>query len=276
MKRLLLLPIVLGSLLCQAQDIGLFSAKSPYDWEANGYRHVGEGALEELLRIMPYEIYPDFSSAFEYIDRFHLIDIDKDGVDEVLYNGYTGGEGEGVLIFRKVNGAYQYVSSWTGRVVDLHGEEGTHLVLLDYACCAGYVDHLTYLEYLPGEGRFRITEDYAAMGNSLIDYQSIEPVRFEVIQESYNMRDSPNIKTGLREMDLPYMPIDGQNIVTVYHQGDKGTALAEWEDDTGRVWWLVVMDDTPNRNNSLFYGGNNDYKHYKAIGWMSSRYLRPL
>jgi len=101
----------------------------------------------------------------------------------------------------------------------------------------------------------------------------MNPVRFEIQNSPYNLRNSPEIITGLKEDYYDYTPINEQNITASYKAGDKGTAYAESTDSTGRIWWLVVMDVKPTSGESLYYEGNNEFENYKPIGWISSRYV---
>lgn len=245
-----------------------------FNWEENGYSPIDQQTLELLKPILPAFTYPDTDPRSP--EAFFFIDIDSDGTNEVIYNGCNGGEGDMLKIFRKSGDFYINTQTFMGRVSDV-AYEGKYasFQVYDYSCCAGYVNHYITLDYMSDTGDYIITKDYALIDGSVKDYQPIAPVSVVVENKGYNMRDKPAI-FNYTDNGVPFDPIEGQNIVAQFKKGDTGTALAEWADETGRVWWLVVMDRMPDKDSSIFYSGNNDHEVYKPVGWMSSRFLKVL
>lgn len=97
--------------------------------------------------------------------------------------------------------------------------------------------------------------------------------RFVVRNDKYKLREQPVIddKHDEQESDFEGMPIYG-NALAEFGKGSKGEAIAEKPDETGRVWWFVIMDGDAKVEYDRFYG---DQKASKA-GWMSSRFLEVL
>lgn len=110
------------------------------------------------------------------------------------------------------------------------------------------------------------------------------PRPFVVENSVYSLRSTPRIdpdpgwqpspaerfggSPALAGMDGPW-EVEG-NRLAVYERGARGVALASATDDTGRVWWYVLMSpDTPPAEPR--FGGP-----VSLGGWMSSRFLEAV
>jgi hypothetical protein len=63
------------------------------------------------------------------------------------------------------------------------------------------------------------------------------------------------------------------HFLAIYSKGSTGTAIAKHIDQSGRLWWFVVMDHYKKPSRSLFAPRNHNMISYKSTGWMSSRFL---
>lgn len=260
---------------CFSQDLNYFN----YDkqdwtlWEDSKVTSDFLTANKEILENFPY--YDLLNSVEEHQSDFHLVDIDNDNINELIYNGWSGGEGELVIIYKRINHKYIKQQVFFGRILDLKkSSTGIELVVLDYSCCAGYVDHVEVFRYNFVSKQFEIINDIAKLRETEIPSQLIKPIRFEIVNTPYYLRYSPEILTDLDKAYLDFDPIEGQNIAAIYEAGDRGIAYAESTDSTGRIWWLVIMDQLPDNDKYLYYEGNNDYEYYRPVGWISSKYLK--
>ena len=100
----------------------------------------------------------------------------------------------------------------------------------------------------------------------------IEPILFEVKNEMYYLRLAPVIDNEKMNYEIN---IKG-NVIAEYGLGAKGYALAEKKDDTGRIWWFVIMLNNNLPIKSMFSEGSNNENKFYSIGWMSSRYLEEV
>ncbi len=273
MNKLLLLFIIFYCHNLSAQNLELFDSSRKFNWEQVESIPLDTSTLKSIYPIVVNKPFRDLKTLINAVDLFHFIDLNKDGVNEIIYNGWTGGEGEMIHVLWENDQKFELRQTIMGRIVELNPSSSkAKMTVLDYACCAGYIDHLTCFEL--NERLFKITNDYAYPFYKFEDINLIEPVQFEVQRDPYNLRLNPEIQQNLDPNDYPFDLIQNQNIAAIFTTGDTGTALAEKTDETGRIWWLVVMDNAPKYPNTIFYRGNNDYELYKPIGWMSSRYLK--
>ncbi|QSE98675.1 hypothetical protein [Fulvivirga lutea] len=86
---------------------------------------------------------------------------------------------------------------------------------------------------------------------------------FEVTQPKYRLRLTPEISN--------------ENVICELTTGDKGMALAQKTDSTGRVWYYAMIDNNiPKNTNEFYYIDSNSPEGLaqKMYGWISSRYLK--
>lgn len=275
--RLFLVAIFLIS-FSRGYSQDLSNLESEFSWAQVELRSFDSTDLERIFPVIKNLPFRTKSDALNHLDFFHLIDFNNDYRIDVLYNGWTGGEGEMLQIIENSGDKFEIIQTIYGSVQDLRFKNNkiTEIEILDYACCAGYVDHLQ-LWKKDGTTNFIGVNDLALIVGTYIPSDQFEnPIKFRVINDRYNMRIEPEIK-NLKENSNDFDPIDGQNISASFTTGDTGTAIAKKVDETGRVWWLVIMDMMPNPQfPKLFYEGNNDIFSYKPVGWISSRYVEKI
>ena len=256
------------------QNLSLFDYKYKMDWEKYETEKVSTELIESIFETIKGNPYPELKYFLQNIDDFHLVDIDGDNENEIVYNGFNGSEGEMILILNLSKSGYKITLKVFGRLVDISSNKTpSEFTVLDYACCAGYVTHLETFQYKEKLETFEIVKSLAKIDETVFPKTQIEPIKFKIVNEKYNLRYSPEIVTGLKSGSFDFDPIENQNIVAVYGAGDTGKAIAESTDETGRVWWFVIMDNYPDKSKSIFYKGNNKFEKYNPVGWISSRFV---
>jgi hypothetical protein len=275
MRTTITLICIMISLASFSQDLKYFDSKNKLDWSQFESVEVTIDLLESNFDFLKNNPYPELEYIIKNLDKFHLLDIDNDQVNELIYNGWNGGEGEMIVIYKLKDGYYKEHQRFFGRIKDIRKTEINliRFIVYDYACCAGYVDNMETFDFNPISKQFDIVGSIAKIDETSLPSDWIEPIRFEIKNTPYNLRYSPEIITGLKNGEYDFSPINGQNITASYKAGDKGIAYAESTDSTGRVWWFVIMDSKPDSGESLYYDGNNKFDDYKPIGWISSRYV---
>lgn len=276
MKILIPVIFVLIQLSCFSQDFNYFDFEKRFDWSP--YEQVSTEILKSNFKLFEEKPYSELQHLLDNKDKFHLLDIDNDQVNEVVYNGWNGGEGEMVVIFKLTDNQLVEVENFYGRILAIRKNEmnQTRFIVYDFACCAGYVDHLQTFDFNPKTNLFEIQSALAKINYTDIPEVWLEPFRFEIQKTPYNLRYSPEI-LKVRAQDSPfYDPIKGENIAAIFQAGNKGTAYAESIDSTGRLWWFVAMDEMPKSGEVIYYDGNNDFENYQPIGWISSKYVEIL
>lgn len=78
----------------------------------------------------------DFRIDGDYLDNFHLLDLDGDKDADLIFEGFecAGLSSKTVIIYLNKNNRYEKVIYASGRVAELHA--GAELTLYKYPCCA--------------------------------------------------------------------------------------------------------------------------------------------
>lgn len=205
---------------------------------------------------------------------FHVLDINNDGLLDVAYSGVYA---EGTATFFYLNKGLKHEQSdmIPGEVVRIERlplsnylEIKTHL----RPCCVGSVHtHSIYLVHSNNGLKVSNLDNVDFYEDTLEPNESIKKTRFVTTRPEYKLRVTPEIAANF---DKWIESIDG-NTVAIYPKGSRGIAIAESTDETGRIWWFVIMDNNVQPIKSLMYYNNNP-KGSKSMGWMSSRFVDKL
>ncbi len=99
-------------------------------------------------------------------------------------------------------------------------------------------------------------------------------IPFLITQEKYRLRTSPEIIDGTMRNSNEL-----GNVIGEYTKGDYGYAFADSTDNTGRVWWFVLMVNNIVKDNKEFAHIDKNEKlktDSKTFGWISSRFVRKI
>lgn len=277
MRNIAIIILITCYSVSYSQDLSHIHNKD-FQWSQVEVRPFNAADVENLRHLHDkYFSFIDSDNLPEYLPAFHLVDYDNDYDLDIFYHGWSGAESEILHIIENTGKTFEVVQSIWGAVKEVRYNNNRieEIEVYDYACCAGYVNHLQLWKQ-DESSAYQVVNDLAIIGIDLLTDRLDKPVRFQVINTKYNMRTQPEIRE-LRENEGPFTPIDGQNISATFVAGNTGTAIAEKEDNTGRIWWLVIMDHMPDTQYpTIFYPGNNETESYKPVGWISSRFVEVL
>lgn len=259
----------------QAQTQEVF-IKQAFDWQKIDVE-IDQGTKDKIIHRVLQE--PSFGRikniAFEYIaDNFHFLDLNGDKELDVVYNGGYGGENEIIHLIITKNKEFIVSDPLFGLVTDFQVlEKQIDLKIYDYGCCAQLVDvYSKYEVHFDNEKiEFKNLYAYSRIKETQNPEDFTKEIRFEVQNDGYKLRAQPEIITDY--YGLPEEAIIDGNTLAIYPKSSTGTAIAEKMDQTGRLWWFVIMDNNYKPISSLFNNGNNTISGYKCAGWMSSRFL---
>jgi hypothetical protein len=254
------------------------------DKDANLGKWVIKKNKNEKLRILDYVKENEDLSwvfySFEHgdstcLDNFYVVDFNNDGISDILYYGNVGGESNNlILLIGQADNKYKLVIRLLGRLVVVSENDGfspLSFVIYNHACCAGVIDHLE--KYVPiwnnSEFNYSVQYKYAFYYTVKLPKIRFEkPKGFKTINQKYNLRLNPFVDDTIV---LDHDEIG--NICAEYPKGSEGIAIAEQIDETGKVWWFVMMKNNLKPNWSLYVkGDNNDLPAY-FLGWISKSYL---
>jgi hypothetical protein len=276
MKVTISILIILFCLQVKSQDFRYINSPCKPDWYVWEQKKMSKKNLIDNYQHFSGLPYKTIDQILQVKDQFHFIDFDNDGINEIIYNGFSGSEGEIIVVFQDRSNSFIESQKFWGRICNilLDTLPGCILKVYDYTCCGGYVSHLETFVYDEINDLFDLIASTANNDETVKPVDFINPIQFTVLNTPYYLRFSPKIVTRLPNGHFDFDPIEGQNILGVYKSGDTGTAYAKSIDKEGREWWYVVMDKKPDKQPYLFYEANNKTTDYKVIGWMSCRFLK--
>ncbi len=259
----------------QAQTHEVF-VKQAFDWQEID-TEIDQETRDKFIHSVLQE--PSFGRikniSLEYIsDNFHFLDLNGDQELDAVYNGGYGGENEIIHLITIKNKELIVSDPLFGLITDFQVlENKVDLKIYDYGCCAQLVDVYASFEVFCDSEEIELKNlyAYARIKETQNPEDFIQEIRFEVQNDGYKLRAQPEIITDYD--GLPEEVIMDGNTLAMYPKSSTGTAIAEKMDQTGRLWWFVIMDSNFKPISSLFTNGNNNISEYKCAGWMSSRFL---
>jgi hypothetical protein len=255
---------------------------SLFDWKK--YEQVNLKEVNAFIAEQP-NYFHHFKGKNEYstltmkdlIKSIHFIDLNSDGVNEVIFDGPSEAEGNETIIFQKIKNQYKRVFIGRQSIVEIkwlsNGE--TKVYLSDFGCCAEYTTIQKVFKLTHNEnGMIKLVKVYQSVVFSegkLPDSLFLSPIRFKVTIDNYKLRHTPRFD------DTSYQPWDydtskpAGNVIAFLPKYTQGYATGYKTDKSGRQWWYVEIDERSILNNFKLYG-HEDFPT-KIIGWLSSTYL---
>lgn len=222
------------------------------------------------------EIFKSHSSKKEFYDWFNIIDFNHDGIEDIYYQGYSGAEGNAVIIFEgKGNGQFERILDVFGKMVNSNvNQKNANLIItiFDYPCCLGYVNVVEkyFFKQDSTKSKAILFNREAHIIETVFPKQLFEnAISFKTKNEKYKLRYEPKIKDEGKDEQIGVIG----NTIAEYPKNSKGIALAEEIDQTGKKWWFVLMYNNITPLSNALYHGNNNENPYFSYGWMSNNFL---
>lgn len=249
------------------------------DWES-----LGTSNRSAVLDSLGFRV----DAEHRLVSAFHFVDLTGDGTAEVIYAGWnadfdsTGtlrmGEGLLLQIYQHDSRNPVLVYGTIGRIARLWRPEPTSPLWLRVqhdGCCGD--DRLFTEDLSPHLNGGRLAYQTAQV--FLTPFVVVRPTKllrttmaFVVENDGYRLRSSPEINDAPGESQ--WGPARG-NVLAEYGRDAEGIALGESVDQSGRVWWFVVMNPSTPPRNALHRDDTEKGRPAAArAGWMSSRFVR--
>jgi hypothetical protein len=222
----------------------------------------------------------EYANSDKFYNSFHFIHLNNDQLPDLVYNGWTGGEGDATFIYYNHGIEMEEIFYDHNNLVDLkfNGKNLSSLVIYRFGCCSGFVETERHysVNSLFNFQLVRQREIIVGMNGGVKEYVAPDeyfkqPIRFKTINNEYAMRFSPGITDKPPAIDDPMLK---GNIIAMFPKGASGIAWAKKTDATGREWWLVEMEPQASLAYTVFYDEEDKPTWY--YGWMSSRFLERI
>jgi hypothetical protein len=274
--------IFINSLTSYCQQDLYFPLSNEFDWSK----------IEKQKSDLKAKLIKDFPNEFEYYRQvrdigpnmkdldscLHVIDFNNDRLDDLIFDGWSGGEPRLISIFINNGKSFDKVfTDYQGiHKMIFQDNKVSKLYIQDWGCCC---------EYIVRNKIYSVNNNSKLPKIQLINQlQYIErtefpvkyfdkPIKFEVSNNNYKIRFSPVIDDTT---EVGYCgELRNGNWLGKIKSGTLGYALSEKSDTTGRIWWFVAIVPDSQLSESLYFDIKEESKSYK-LGWISSRYVKRI
>ncbi len=282
MRPLLLMLILVKTLTSYSQQDLFFPLRNEFSWSN----------IEKQNSDLKAKLLKDFPNEFENYRRergvglnmndldscLHVIDFNNDNLDDLIFDGWSGGEPRLISIFINNGKSFDKVfTDYQGiHKMIFHDNSVSKLYIQDWGCCC---------EYIVNNKIYSVNNNLKIPSFQLISkLQYIErtelpvkyfdkPIKFEISNNNYKIRLSPLLDDTT---EIGYCgELRKGNWVGKIKSGTLGYALSEKSDATGRIWWFVAIVPNSQLSESLFYDVKEEPESYK-LGWISSRFVKRI
>jgi len=217
----------------------------------------------------------------ELYSSLHFVDLNNDGLTDVIFEGDSGGEATWVKIFMQGENGYtkvfkdlQFITRAT-----FENKKLTKISIADNGCCDSYITFKKdYNVNFSTNGKpiFKYINQVAFMTETKMpDSIFVKPFLFTILNSGYNFRSAPVIDdTSYMRWTEETSSVRG-NIIGKFSAGTVCKALGKQTDRTGREWWYIETDERCMLQNDAFYRSENNLPYSKR-GWISSRFVQVL
>lgn len=236
-----------------------------------------------------FEMYRRESDIYTHdslIKSLHFVDVNGDGKDDVFFDGQSYGEPRLIELFIKTTQGYKKVFSEMQGIAKIDWEDHKikRLYINNWGCCSDYQETNKIFELsFNQQGLPSFKQVYQSVTCYLMvakrpDSLFEKPIRFEVLNENYNIRITPKIDESYigpwNQGVEDEKKLIKSNSIGRLPKGMIGTALGKKTDATGREWWYVEVDEQYKPDTAVFYLENKFPT--RVIGWISSRFVKVL
>jgi uncharacterized protein YecT (DUF1311 family) len=213
----------------------------------------------------------------------HFLDLNKDGNKELIFNGFSGEEGNKTEIFQKIEGNYEKVFSTRQNIIDFKiTDSATYLYILDKGCCAEYSFIQKIFKIKAIDNKLNCAQIYQSqllsstqkpntlLGNSF---------QFTNLTEKANLRFAPKIDdTTLQDYDKMEAYEATGNIIAQPKFYAKGKAFAQYKDKVGTEWLYVEMNANTKFNLNKLNDREGENKKFPTniIGWIINSNIQKM
>jgi len=209
-----------------------------------------------------------------------IVDINNDGLSDIIYSGTSGGEGNIIYFFLNDNKSFNKVFTARQGIVKVTWKNNrldkvyTH----DWGCCASIrLTNTVYKVKYENKNSIIFEKIYQSAENNRMTKPKLffdTPINFKVQNVDCKLRNQPLID------DTSYcFPEDRinrlGNTLGFLNKGFSGKAFGSQKDSEGQDWWYVEIDSQFKVKESRIYIDDLKYK-VSIVGWVNRQDLKPL
>jgi hypothetical protein len=232
--------------------------------------------LEQVFQIELFEMLKGHDIVKK--SNFHFVNLNDNEHIDIIYYGFALTESNRTIFLENNGRNFNITIDLFGELKSFEkkpSENSFSFCILNYPCCAGYTFHLESYTYNTASEILRLDRKIAYIKGTKFPEIADFNKKFETVNEPYRLRAHPFIDNDFPDKFFTYYESEG-NLIAEFMKGTQGRSIAEYMDDTGRVWWFVIISQNAKSENNVFHNGDNNRELYEFAGWMSSRFLKEL
>jgi hypothetical protein len=213
-------------------------------------------------------------------NSLHLVDINSDDRDDIVFDGQGNEEGRAIRIFINTGKSYKQALSTEQGIVKMDWLNGklSRLYVEDWSCCGDYQRTLKIYSVTYGKTNTPVFKQfYQALtvnGAVLPDSVLQRTYRVTVTEAGERIRTAPvEDDTSFQRWNIGQRRGSGNSFDRL-PRGVKGTVTGYAKDSSG-VEWLYVELDAPYRPRTYIMYLDNKFPS-KMIGWVRGEAVRKI
>ena len=282
MRLFFIIEFILNSLTIFCQVDLFFPLKNEFDWARIEKKN--DELKKKFIEREPDEL--EYFYNIDDDDGFHIVDFNGDGLDDIVFQGYSMfTDIKHIIIFINIGESFVNIFDDYQEIYKMLFQNGKvhRLYIKDdgNGCCCNYIGTnkiytVDYTYELPkinliNKMQYIDTSNYNEIKAMYPSKYFDKYIKFKVLKNNTIIRFSPLINDTT---EFGYCGnFQNGNSLGKIKSGSIGYALAEQVDATGRVWWFVAISPNAEIYNSMYYSEKTKPNTYK-MGWISSRFVK--
>jgi hypothetical protein len=225
-----------------------------------------ESTLKIIKASKEYKRIFGLTDVYDTVNHFYLSDIDNDNKNELIYYGIISAEGYWSIIWKIDNQKYSLFGELFGRINGISdscistvapGRRGSD-------CCFANL--------------YSIIDDAIDFLRSVAIFNGVKipdslPIRKKIAlnDSGYTLRAQPVVNDALDSTDIERYGVLRGNTMVELSKGTYASATAAYKDDTGSIWWFLVVDNPLNARYNVYKGCKQEKR--RICGWISANHL---
>ncbi len=220
------------------------------------------------------------------LDSYHIVDFNKDGEYDIIYNGFAGKSNNGVMFFERKEDKFRRFLQFYGDIIEVWQSDTwapLSFKIWNYRCCGNYVSFIeTYVPRLTYDlsVKYELSNKIAFVDGTRIPDSFEDYLPFKTVTDSALLCAFPKEDTAsyhFQYTQRPFVDIvphsryfnfEG-NVVAHFEQEARGMIVAEKEVEEHK--WYFVMMSYEKLKGGVFCGkGDNNGDSYYMIGWLDA------
>ena len=223
----------------------------------------------------------DERNMIDYLSKYiSAVDINGDGLSDIIYSGPSGGEGNIVYFFLNDKKSFNKVFSIRQGVVKVTWKDSrlNEIYTHDWGCCASIrLTNSVYKVQYHNQNSMLFENIYQSAENNRMTKPKLlfdTPITFEIESGDCKLRNQPLINDTSQCFPEDRIERLG-NTLGFLKRGFSGKAYGTQKDSEGQDWWYVEIDSHFKVKESKIYTNDLKYKP-NIVGWVNSQDLKAL